>query len=84
MDVNAAQAQVSTRQDLVAFLALLRRDLIENRAAWENDNLEAYLEALQAVLNDWNGRFVNRGEPIPEHPTWKLLAEALLSAAVYE
>ena len=82
--IEAAQERVASREDLVSFLAELRRDLHENRGAWENDNLDAYLEALQAVFTDWNGRFVNRGEPVPDTPTWKLIAEALLSAAVYE
>ena len=80
IDVTA----VRTREDLVVFLEELRRDLRGNREAWENDDLEAYLEALQAVLADWRGRFANRGETIPEDPTWALLAEVLLAATVYE
>lgn len=83
-NIDAVQKEVRTREDLVAFLGELRRDLRENRGAWENDNLEAYLEAVQAVLADWHGRFANRGERVPADPTWKLLAEVLLAATVYE
>lgn len=82
--IESARERVRTREDLVAFLAELRRHLRENRAAWENDSLEAYLEAFQAVLTDWDGRFENRGESVPEDPTWKLIAELLLAATMYE
>ena len=82
--IEATQHRVKTREDLVSFLADLRRDLRENADTWENDTLEAFLEALQAVFADWNGRFANRGEEVPDAPTWKLIAEALLSATIYE
>jgi hypothetical protein len=79
-----APGRVETREDLIAFLSALRHDLTTNEARWENPTLESYLEALQAVLTDWQGRFVNRGEPVPEQPTWRLLAELLGAASMYE
>jgi hypothetical protein len=82
--IEAEQSLIRTRQDLLRFMALLRQDLRENRSAWENDTLETFLEALQAVLTDWDGRFLNRGESVPEGPTWRLLGEILAVAAVYE
>lgn len=82
--LESTQAAIDTREDLIALLRMLRRDLVENPKRWENDSLEAYLEALEAVLTDWSGRFKNRGEPVPEAPTWRLIGEILLSATAYE
>ena len=82
--IAAAQSLIRTRQDLSRFLSILRQDLRENRTAWENDTLESYLEALQAVLTDWDGRFWNRGDGVPEEPTWQLLGEKLAAATAYE
>jgi hypothetical protein len=75
---------IQTREELIAFVALLRRDLADNESQWENSTLESYLEALQAVLTDWRGRFVNRGEPVPETPSWRVIGEILMAASVYE
>jgi hypothetical protein len=82
--IESAQSSINTRRDLVDFLTTLRQDLRDNRGGWENDTLESYLEAFQAVLSDWEGRFVNRGEPVPQDPTWRLLGEMLVAATIYE
>jgi hypothetical protein len=83
-ELQKTQSQIETREELIAFLSLLRRDLAKNSGQWENSTLESYLEAVQAVLTDWRGRFINRGEPVPEVPSWRLIAEMLLAASVYE
>lgn len=62
----------------------MRQHLIANPEQWENVTLEHYLEALQAVLTDWDGRFINRGQPVPEQLTWELLGEVILAASIYE
>lgn len=81
---DEAQRKIGTREELIAFVSLLRQDLADNSEQWENRTLESYLEALQAVLTDWNGRFVNRGEPVPDTPSWRLIGEILRAASVYE
>ena len=75
---------IETRTDLVIFIAALRRGLDIEQDSWENSTLESYLEALQAVLQDWPGRCRNRGEAVPAQPTWRLIAELLLAASIYE
>lgn len=83
-ELEEAQVNIETREDLIAFLSVLRQDLSRNGDQWENVTLEAYLEALQAVLTDWRGRFVNRGEPVPDSPSWRIVGEVLLAAGAYE
>jgi TorA maturation chaperone TorD len=82
--LESAQKRVETREDFIAFVQLLREELASDRGKWENATLETYLEAMQAVLTDWRGRFINRSEAVPETPTWGLIAEVLLAATAYE
>ncbi len=75
---------IRSRDDLVAFVRELLRDLSTNPRGWENNTLETYLEALAAWTNDLEGFYRNRGEPVPETPSWKLFGEVLLAASLYE
>lgn len=75
---------IGTREDLVAFVALLRRDLREQPEDWENPTLERFLAAIAAWTDDMDGYFANRGEPVPLHPSWRMLGELLLAAKYYE
>jgi len=82
--MQEASTDVMTREDLVDFIRKLRNDFSMRRDEWENNTLESYLEAVQAVLNDWPGRCKNQGKRLPRDPTWHLLAEVLLAATLYE
>jgi hypothetical protein len=76
--------RIQTRQHCVDFVQALVQDLQANPQQWENSELRPYLEALGAFVNDIDGYFQNRGETMPEQPTWKMLAQVLLAARVYE
>ena len=75
---------IVSRDDLVAFVRRLRCDLLENRDAWENSTLDSYLEAMAAWIEDSDGYYRNMGQPVPQTPSWKTLADILLAAKVYE
>ncbi|BCW08331.1 fumarylacetoacetate hydrolase family protein [Arthrobacter sp. NtRootA1] len=51
---------------------------------WENSDLESFPEALSAWTRDMDGYFANLGEPVPDEPSWRLIAQMLLAARVYE
>lgn len=72
----AAAANLSTRDELCAFIANLRGDLAMNGREWENADLERFLEAMQAWLNDCGD--------LDDEPRWRLLAKTLLAASRYE
>ncbi|MGI8554126.1 MAG: DUF7660 family protein [Dehalococcoidia bacterium] len=72
------------RDDLVAFIRTLRCSLTDNPSSWENADLMTYLDALAAWIEDMDGYFRNRGEAVPERPSWQLLAQMLSAARVYE
>lgn len=54
------------------------RDARENRELWQ------YLEAAAAWIEDMDGYHVNRGQPVPESPTWETVADIFQAALVYE
>ncbi|CAH1226876.1 hypothetical protein PAECIP111891_06018 [Paenibacillus allorhizoplanae] len=68
---------VSSKDELVAFLHTLRHDLTNNATSWENQTLENFLEAMAAWLNDSN-------DANSKTPTWSLLATSLLAGKAYE
>ena len=75
---------VKTREDLAVFIRGLRADLAEHAEQWENPDLDRYLEALAAVVEDLDGGYTNRGEAVPTEPSWGLVAELLDTAKIYE
>lgn len=76
--------EVQTRADLIGFIRALRDDLVHNDQEWENPTLERFLEALAAWTSDLDGYFINKGKPVPTSPNWKLFAQMLAAASVYE
>jgi hypothetical protein len=82
--LNDQVDSIKTRKDLAAFVHELLHHLRMNPGEWENQTLESYLEALAAWVEDCDGFYANRGETVPQDPSWKFLGEALLAAKVYE
>lgn len=74
--LSAAAANLSTQAELVTFIANLRADLEGNSGEWENADLPAYLEALQAWIAD--------SDNLDDEPRWRLIAKALLAGSRYE
>jgi hypothetical protein len=75
---------VVSRSDLARFIDQLADSLVVEPDTWENGSLESFLRAWSAWLSDMDGYFINRGQAIPESPSWKLIAEMLLASRVYE
>jgi hypothetical protein len=83
-DINARADHIGDKQALSFFLAELADDLLESPEDWENADLETFLRAMSAWLQDSDGYFLARGEQPPRDPTWYLIAEIFLAARVYE
>ena len=69
---------VENKQDFEEFLSLLKEDLEKNSQTWENDRLGLFLDGLYGY------NFGTTPEEKEIKPTWKLFAEMLLAAKVYE
>ena len=65
-------------------MVLLIDDLKENRNEWENNTLETYLEAIVRCTEDLDGYYINRKLTIPQNIDWKVFANILVSAKMYE
>lgn len=76
---------ITTRAEFVSFLKKLGVNYKQKDGSWENSDLESYLEALGGVTEDVDGYYENMELKIdPEKPTWRIFAELLLAARVYE
>ena len=84
MNLHEQAINVQSRDDFVKFVQALLRDLRSGDTPWENATLDRFIEALAAWSNDMDGYYANRGEAAPAQPSWRLLAEILLAATMYE
>jgi hypothetical protein len=76
-------AQVTSHADVARIIEQMLDDLRAHPDEWENGTLERFLDALAASFEALP-RHANRGEPTPNEPTWKLVAETLVKASGYE
>ncbi len=70
--LQAAAANISTREELAAFIENLRADVERNGTSWGGTTLPGYLKALQDHVSD--GPFNH------DEPRWRTMAKALLAA----
>lgn len=75
---------IRSREDLVPFLEALSADFAASRATWANGDLASFLEAMAAWSQDMEGYYQNRGERIALVSPWRVLADILMAARVYE
>jgi hypothetical protein len=75
---------IRSREDFVAFVKAMSKDLRDNPATWESSSLERFLEALGAWVEDMDGYYINQGKPVPQQPDWKVAADMLMAAKMYE
>jgi hypothetical protein len=75
---------VRTREDLVAFIEAFNSDFVVDGGSWENSDLPSFLEAMTAWSKDMEGFYKNRGEDIASVSPWRMLADLLMAARVYE
>ena len=75
--------EISTKEDFVAFLRLLRKDFHQEKDEWENQTLEQFLEGLYGFSGDMDGYYSGKDIDV-QKPSWRLFAEVLLASRVYE
>ena len=75
---------VRTRQELSEFLSDLAQRAEAGTIDVEDRSVSGYIEAAAGWTADLEGYFMNRGEPVPEAPSWSLVASIFLAATVYE
>lgn len=83
MELNELQ-KIETREEFISFLNYLRQDFVKNSKKWENQSLEEYLEAMQGWVSDMDGFYKNQGLVLPTPIPWKVFANILFAARMYE
>lgn len=82
---NNVVYEMNTRDDLVQFIYALQDQIKEHPESWDNKDLHTYLGALAAFLNDAHGYYRNAKLNVDaDVPSWRLLADCLQAASVYD
>lgn len=76
--------KIKNREDFLVFIEALLKDRIHNASSWENPDMESYLEALGRWVEDMDGYYINTGQEVPKNVDWKVFADILMAAKVYE
>lgn len=84
MDLELRALSVNTREELAAFVQHMRRDFDDHPERWENIDLETFLEAMAAWIQDMLGYYKNSGQVLSELPMWQVFADILMGARIYE
>ena len=75
---------IKDKKDFLEFLEFLVDDLKNNSNEWENKSLESYLNAIASWVEDMEGYYLNNNLPIPENINWRVFADILIAAKMYE
>ncbi|AWA31532.1 hypothetical protein HYN48_14420 [Flavobacterium magnum] len=80
-----ATKNIRTRQDFIVFLNELLLEYRANGPEWENNNLENFLSALADCAEGIDGFYANTQPQMnAEEASWKIFADILMSARIYE
>ncbi|SEI49148.1 hypothetical protein SAMN05216327_1023 [Dyadobacter sp. SG02] len=76
--------EITNKEDFVSFMELLLSNLNSNPEEWANKNLSEYLEGIAGWTEDMEGYYQNNNIPFPENINWKVFANILIAAKMYE
>ena len=77
--------EVTSLSTFVKFLSELSNDFRQNGSLWENRNLNDFLEALHDWSDDCVWYYKNMNLSVdPDEAQWRVFADMLLAARVYE
>jgi hypothetical protein len=83
--IDDLRQKMSTREEFIEILRLLLEDFQKNKATWENQTLEHYLAAMIAWSGSMDNYYLHRKMNLDaSQPNWKVFADLLLAARVYE
>lgn len=77
-------AQIKTKEDLIAFLDLMKRDFQENGKKWENEDIWSFLDAFQSWIGSSGNYYKNVNVDASTVTPWKEIADAFAAARIYE
>lgn len=75
---------ITTREDFIAFLDIVREDFEKNGLNWENQDIPGFIEAFQTWLESSKNYYTNVGIDIATVSPWQEVADAFAAARIYE
>jgi len=84
MELKSKINGIKSKADFVSFVEFLVDDLKKNPEEWENKNLSDFLAALASWTEDMDAYYLNNNLPIPCDINWRVIAEILTAAKMYE
>lgn len=84
IDFNQKIIEIKSKEDFINFIELLVSNLKNNPEEWSNKTLSEYLESISSWTEDMEGYYQNNKIPIPENIDWKVFANILIAAKMYE
>jgi hypothetical protein len=83
-DLLDCAKSINGKDSFLKFMLLLIDDFKNNKTCWENQDLLPFLEAASAWIHDMEAFYANQGVAMPANIDWKVFADILLAARVYE
>ncbi len=87
MELHHFIQTIKTKEDFVYFVEMFRKDYEKNKDdinQWENTTLEQFLNGLSGYANSLREKDPDGAILPANQPSWKLFADILMGAAVYE
>lgn len=84
IDLKQRINKIADKEGFVSFVELLVLDLKNNPEGWTNNTLSDYLESIASWTEDMEGYYQNNNIPIPKNVDWKIFANILIAAKMYE
>ncbi len=82
--VEKGQA-IASKADFKEFVRLLLHNYRNHPDEWENGTLDLYVQGLVGFVENMEGYYQNVGATVElERPSWRVFADILLAARVYE
>jgi hypothetical protein len=80
-----AGERITSRTEFVEFVRALCENLRRHPEEWENKSLEDFLQGLTGFVEKMHGYYLNIGSGVNcDLPSWRVFADILLAARVYE
>lgn len=79
------QKRITSKSDFEQFLKILIEDHKQNKAQWENPNLDRFLPAMLRWVESMENYYINTNKGVnTDNPTWDMFKDILLASRIYE
>ena len=75
---------IKNKKDFLVFLQNHIQDYRNNNKSWRNNTIESFLEGMESWVEDMEGYYENMNMTLPDDIAWKIFADILYAAKMYE